>query len=314
MPRSLVPAFLRYFEQVALSGSIQGAARELHVSASAIDRQILKLEEQLGEELFERLPRGMRLTPAGDIVLVMIQGWHTDERRAVSELSQLRGEQRGHVKLFAMDSNATSILPRLIENIALSHPLINLSVEVGSTNHAASALVSGAVDAIIAFNLPASHALQLVWKCELPFGCIVAADHQLTRVGEVTLEEIVSYPVVFQSRSLHIRHYLESRYSWLFADPGNRVETNSLQLVKKLVAGGRYVSFTSELDAAEEIADGSLQFLTLDKIGATPQTVSVATRTDQPVSAPVTVILDELVSIVESLLAQARAGTNASAG
>ena len=52
MPHSLVPAQLRYVDQVARSGSIQAAARELHVAASAINRQILQLEEELEAPLF----------------------------------------------------------------------------------------------------------------------------------------------------------------------------------------------------------------------------------------------------------------------
>ena len=308
MPRSLVPAYLRYFEQVAQTGSIQGASRELHVSASAIDRQILKVEEQLGTELFERLPRGMRLTAAGEILQTMVQRWHHDERAAVAELSQLRGVRQGQVRLFAMDSNATSVLPRLAEVIRASHPFISLSIEIGSTDEAVASLLSGNVDAIIAFNLPQNPAVLPVWMCELPFGCIVAPDHHLSGQGEnVLLEQIAAYPMAFQSRSLLIRQYLESQYSWLFADPSNRIETNSLQLVKKLVQGGRFVAFTSELDAAEEIAEGTLVFLQLQKIGAMPQTVTVAVNVNQPVSAPVRVILDEVVRVIQTLLEVARA-------
>ncbi len=71
MRASLVPASLRYIDQVARSGSIQKAAKELNVAASAIDRQILLLEQDMGVELFERLPRGMRLTAAGDALVTL---------------------------------------------------------------------------------------------------------------------------------------------------------------------------------------------------------------------------------------------------
>jgi DNA-binding transcriptional LysR family regulator len=57
--------FLRYFMAVGRLGSIRKAADELNVSASAIDRQILNAEAELGMPLFERLPTGLRLTAAG---------------------------------------------------------------------------------------------------------------------------------------------------------------------------------------------------------------------------------------------------------
>jgi DNA-binding transcriptional LysR family regulator len=71
MRSSLVPAVLRYVDQVARSGSIQRAAKELNIAASAINRQILTLEHDLGVALFERVSKGMRLTPAGDNVVTL---------------------------------------------------------------------------------------------------------------------------------------------------------------------------------------------------------------------------------------------------
>ncbi|HMT33238.1 MAG TPA: LysR family transcriptional regulator [Dermatophilaceae bacterium] len=65
----LHPKALRYLTAVAQLGSVQAAAREVSISASAIDRQILMLEEDMGVPLFERLPRGMRLTAAGELLL-----------------------------------------------------------------------------------------------------------------------------------------------------------------------------------------------------------------------------------------------------
>ena len=62
----------------ALTGFVQAAAREVSISASAIDRQIMMLEEDLGVPLFERLPRGMRLTAAGELLLALSQRWKAD--------------------------------------------------------------------------------------------------------------------------------------------------------------------------------------------------------------------------------------------
>lgn len=61
--------FLRYFVVVGRLGSIRKAAEILNVSASAIDRQILNVEADIGIPLFERLPTGLRLTAAGEIMV-----------------------------------------------------------------------------------------------------------------------------------------------------------------------------------------------------------------------------------------------------
>jgi DNA-binding transcriptional LysR family regulator len=68
--------FLRYFTVVGRLGSIRRAAEELNISASAIDRQILAAEEELGIALFERLPTGLRLTSAGEMMMAQAGQWH----------------------------------------------------------------------------------------------------------------------------------------------------------------------------------------------------------------------------------------------
>lgn len=75
MSRFIFARFTRYFDEVARHGSIRKAAEELSVSASAIDRQLLQAEEAFGVALFERLPRGVRLTAAGEILIYGVRRW-----------------------------------------------------------------------------------------------------------------------------------------------------------------------------------------------------------------------------------------------
>lgn len=285
MARSIVPAALRYIDQVARSGSIQGASRELNVAASAVDRQILKLEEDLGVQLFERLPRGMRLTASGEAVVAMARRWRSDSRHTVAEVFRLQGVQQGHVNLMAMDSHASSFLPLMIDRLNTAHPLISLSADVGSTDAAASALISGAADLIVAFNLPPRREVNVLWRLELPFGCVVGADHPLAAQSSIHLRQLTGHSIVLQSRSLAIRSFLDLHYNWIIEATQRRVETNSLQLLKALARTGSHVAFTSELDAAPELASGALKFLPIRDQGAMPQNVAIAIDAAKPLTA-----------------------------
>ena len=60
---------INYLDEVARQGSIRKASKVLHVASSAVNRQILKLEDELGVRIFERVPGGVNLTPAGQVVL-----------------------------------------------------------------------------------------------------------------------------------------------------------------------------------------------------------------------------------------------------
>ena len=307
MRHSLVPAGLRYADQVARSGSIQKAARELHVAASAINRQILQLEDELGVPLFERLPRGMQLTASGEAVITMVRRWGQDERRLVADVRRIQGVHQGHVSLVAMDSLSTSVLPRLVGQLSAQHPLVSLSIELATPDDAEAALMGGKADLAAIFNLAPRRELLVLWKADLPLGCVVAPGHPLAPLGSVSFQEATVHPVALQSRALTIRRYLEAQYSWLFQAPRRFVESNSLQLVKQLAMAGQHAMFTSELDAAAELADGRLVFVPIRDKGAEPQGISVAVDAARPPGSVVKLVAQALIDAMQEGLAAARA-------
>jgi DNA-binding transcriptional LysR family regulator len=306
MRPSLVPASLRYVDQVARSGSIQKAAKELNVAASAIDRQILLLEQDMGVDLFERFARGMRLTAAGDALVTLARRWRADERRFANDVKQLHGIAQGHVRLVAMDSHANGFLPAFVERLADEHPRISLEVQVASPDDALAALMAGEADVAAIFNLPPRRDVHMLWSTDLPFGCVVAASHPLARHETVSLQEVVTYPIALQSKALMIRRYLDARYGWLFTDPQKAIVTNSLQLVKNLALSGRYVSCTSELDAAPEIAAGTLVFRPVRDKGAEPQSVSIAIDARKPLSRVGRIVAEIIIEEIGASLEGAR--------
>jgi DNA-binding transcriptional LysR family regulator len=306
MPQSLVPAALRYADQVARSGSIQRAAKELNVAASAINRQIIQLEGILGVPLFERVAKGMRLTPAGDAIVTLARRWHSDERRAAADLQQLQGIHQGHVRLVAMDSHVNGFLPAAVLQLAREHPRIALEIEIGSTDAAGTALVSGGADIAAVFNLSPRRDLHVLWSAELPFGCVASPNHPLARKRSISMQEAVAFPMALQSRALMIRRYLETRHGWLFTDEQKVVETNSLQLMKILARSGEYIAFTSELDAAPELIDGSLVFLPVRDKNVEPQSVSIAIDGRKPLNRIGKIVSDMLTTNITQCLSEVR--------
>lgn len=306
MQTSLVPAALRYVDQVARSGSIQRAAKELNVAASAINRQILKLESDLGVTLFERVAKGMRLTSAGNSVVALIRRWKSDEMRVSAELDELQGINQGHVRLVCMDSHANGFLPRVIEDLAERHPGVSLAIRIESTDEAVTELLSGGADLIAAFNLPPHRDLRILWTRNLPFGCVVAPEHALAKQQTVSMQEAMAYPIVMQSRLLPIRRYLETHHAWLMATEQTAVESNSLQLLKTMARRGRHVAFTSELDAAPEIIQGLLVFRPVRDKAAEPQTISIALDGRKPMSKVLKIVADGLAQQMDEDLTMVR--------
>ncbi len=304
--RPLVPAVLRYADQVARSGSIQRAAKELNVAASAINRQLLQLEAELGVPLFERMPRGMQPTAAGDLIITLARRWRSEERRIIADVQQLRGLNQGHVRIAAMDSHANGFLPALVEDMARDYPGISLDVEILSTDDAVATLMGGSTDLGVVFNLTPRRDVHVLWSESLPLGCVVAPAHPLARKASVSMQEALVHPIVLQSKALMIRRYLEAQHGWLLEASGSTIETNSLQLLKMLVKSGRKIAFTSELDASAEIIDGTLVFLPIRDKGAEPQTISVVIDSRKPLSRIVRLVADKAATSVKTSLEQVR--------
>ena len=291
---------------VAEHGSIQAASRALGIAASAIDRQIKAMEEASQSPLFDRLPRGMKPTAAGEAVIVMARRWLADAERLEGGLKEMRGQEHGTVRLAAMDSLANGLLPELVAWVMRDHPRIHLDIDIMTPSQAAQALDEGTVDLAFAFNLPKGRYQHRIWEEELPFGCVVSHAHPLARQDRVTLAMLSEVPTASQSALLPIRRYLDSRHGWLFAENAPVLVTNSLQLLKQSVLDGDLAILTSELDVLPEVEAGRLRFLPLDEAGLRPQNIVLAVDTRRPLIRATRVIADRLHSVVPQRLADLR--------
>ena len=119
---------LRYFTNVAELGTIREASRRLHVSASAINRQILNLEERIGEPVFERRRSGMHLTEAGEIVLRHFQSTLQDHTRMRNEIDARHGQVTGTVLILTLNSMTVQFLPDSVASFDAEHPLVEVHV------------------------------------------------------------------------------------------------------------------------------------------------------------------------------------------
>ena len=106
--------FLRYVDEIARAGSIRKAAEQLHVTASAVNRRVMDLEAELGAPLFERRPRGVRLTAAGELFVRYIREQSGDVERMKSQIEELKGLRRGTVRIACSQALALDFLPREI--------------------------------------------------------------------------------------------------------------------------------------------------------------------------------------------------------
>ncbi len=106
---------LGYVDEVARAGSIRKAAEHLNLTASALNRRVMDIEEELGTLLFERRPRGVRLTSAGELFLGLARRHLSDTERMRSQIEELKGLRRGVVRIAGSQALAHSFLPASLD-------------------------------------------------------------------------------------------------------------------------------------------------------------------------------------------------------
>jgi DNA-binding transcriptional LysR family regulator len=171
--------FLRYFMVVGRTGSIRKAADELHVSASAIDRQILNAEAELGMPLFERLPSGLRLTAAGEIMMAAGGNWQKSLADARARIEDLRGLKRGHVEIAIIHALTKGYIPQVIAAMHRRYPGITVSLRILDSAVMRDAVAEGDVDFGIGFEPQSIRDLTVRAFAEVPLGIVSPPGHPI---------------------------------------------------------------------------------------------------------------------------------------
>jgi LysR family hydrogen peroxide-inducible transcriptional activator len=126
---------LRYVVAVAGTGNFSRAAEQCHVAQPSLSQQIQKLEEELGERLFERLPRRAKLTHAGETFLPRAQRILAEVETAQRELRESHGQLRGRMTVGVLPTIAPYFLPDVIAAFSKAHPEVEVVVQEDTTAH-----------------------------------------------------------------------------------------------------------------------------------------------------------------------------------
>ena len=124
---------LLVFHTIAKTGSITSSSKQLNISQPALSRELRVLENRFGVTLFERLPRGMRLTNSGKILAEYADRLFETAHAAELAMKDIASARTGHLSLAASNTIGTYVLPRMIAKFCNSNPGIKVSVFVGNT-------------------------------------------------------------------------------------------------------------------------------------------------------------------------------------
>jgi DNA-binding transcriptional LysR family regulator len=251
-------------DEVARFGSIRRAAERLNASASAINRQILNLEAEMGAPLFDRLPRGVRLTAAGEVVVGDVRRWRREFERTTGRIKELKGLQRGHVAVGVMECFIAGVLPRAVGALQRRHPRVTVDVFIGGTEQILERLAAQTIDVALCFNPPTRPNVTSMLKLSATPGIVASPDHPVALRKSVRLSDCAAYSFVMPDRSLGLRRVIDDALRRAGIEPLAVAATNSMSLIKALVREGGHLAMLSYIDVMAEVEAGQLSFASVE--------------------------------------------------
>ena len=243
---------LDYVDEVARARSIRKAAEHLNVTASAVNRRIADLEIELGAALFERLPRGVRLTAAGEVFVHYLRKQGGEVERMKSHIEDLKGLRRGTVRIACSQALALDFLPRVIADFRKTHPLVEFDIKVVDHEYAMTALANFEVDLILVFRPPFMANFHPLITLEQRLVAVMAKGHPLAARRKVRLRDCTEYPVALPERSIGGRQLLEDVVTRTGLRFKIAAESNSFEMLRGLVVHAGVISFQIRIGTMPE--------------------------------------------------------------
>ncbi|AOG06032.1 LysR family transcriptional regulator [Bosea sp. RAC05] len=240
---------LNYIDEVARVGSIRKAAERLNITASALNRRVQDVEDELGTKIFERLPRGVRLNAAGELLIRHIRSQLADMGRVRSQIEDLSGFRRGTVAIACSHALAHDFLPVEIAAYRSAFPLVEFDVRVASHGEALRALAGYEVDLALIFRLDTSIGFQIIASAEQRLVAIMRQDHPLAKEGSIRLRECSGFPLALPDRSYGGRQLLDQAVARSSFKLVPVIESNSFEFLRNYVRLEDAITFQIEIGA-----------------------------------------------------------------
>lgn len=233
---------LRSFIKTAELQHIAQAAQALHLTQPALSVQIRQLEEELGTVLFDRVGRGIQLTPSGRLFLAHARRAVGEVEHGREEVSELMHLRRGSLTLGVTHTFGTRLLPEVLTQYAKLYPEIQLQVLDGPTQEIVGKLSSGEVDVAMMFvSSLRSEFMRLELFREEPV-VVVAKNHPLAKAKRLSLADLNEVKLALPGQGYGLRRLLDQGFARFSRPPSLLLESNNIGVILAIVALGSAVT------------------------------------------------------------------------
>jgi len=229
---------LEMFRAVAEDGGFTRAAQRLHVSQSAVSRQLRLLEKELGTLLLHRTGRGVTVTAAGELLLTTANRIHRDMKDVVWQISETQSLQRGLLRLAGGMTVCLYIFPRLLKKFHALHKSVDLRVTSGTSETILRLVRSHRVDLGL-LTLPIVESdLEVLPVLKEEMVVVTAPRHPLSRERSVEPRSLGRYPLILFEQGSNTRKVLDRFFLEQEIPTSVAMETENVEIIKAMVASG----------------------------------------------------------------------------
>src|SRR4051794_19484063 len=229
---------LEYLVAVAEEANFTRAAERVHVAQPGVSAQIRRLERELGQDLFDRTGRSVRLTEVGAAVLPYARAALAAVARARLAVHQLTRLLRGHVAVGTVTSHDVD-LPGLLATFHDDHPAVEITLTEAASDDLLDGLRTGRLDAAIVSTgrrVPAGVEVQVI--TDQPIVAAVGHDHELGVHDTITLDTLRGRPLISLPRGTGLRARLDEACTAAGFTPHIAFEASDPEVLAQLAAHG----------------------------------------------------------------------------
>ena len=247
---------LEILQAIAETGSFTASGRKLNVSQSAISRQILLLEEELGEPLFLRVGRQVRMTPAAESLVQLGQRVFLDVRETVGAITDRTRELRGTLRLSGGMTVCLYVFPPLLKHMRRVHPHLEVRLTVATAGRSVQEIRGGRVDVGL-LTLPVVESdLVTVPVLREELLLVTTPTHPLARRKKVSPRDLAGLPFIQFETGSGTRKVIDHFFASENIEPTVLMDTENVEIIKAMVKTGQGIGIVPYQAVAREVKAG----------------------------------------------------------
>jgi len=299
------PLALRYFYEAAKAGSFRRAGEQTHIAASAINRHVKHLEDEVGTLLFERGRgrSGLRLTAVGEIYFHRIKRAINELGTARSEADALIGLKRGTVNFGVNEGIWRELLPQLLVGFRAAHPGVDFRITAGSSQRLIEQLLEDEIDFALAFNPQVHHGVHVLIKRSVDPCVMVKRDHPLAARRSVRLSDCAKYDLVMPDSSLALRATLDQMFAQAGVVPRAVLTTNSYEIMRTAAHAGVGIAILTQHVFNKKSPVPGTVYVPIREPGIGPQVLACCARRSRILSGAA----NALIAAIDEAMQPAKA-------